>query len=280
MILIDKTNNEINNKDLTLSVILNTGSFYYSLFDTTSGRVKHLFGQDFVNDRDELLLNPVIDNFLLTESLNQSGLEEIKIGVNSKYFTLVPKEIYLEDEKSVYFNNIAYLTKRDKIISLPLDDIDAFFLFAVDEYLYNRILTKWPNAQIYHASYPILLKHIEQSKGQPDNNMFLHIHDNKAYCSIFKNKQLHFFNSFSFANSDDFIYQVTLFYKNHDLDRSQDSVWISGQLTNDSIIVQDLMKYIYKIDFITFEGAADFESLDSSRPGHYYYDLFAVSSCG
>ncbi len=278
MIKIDKKNDSLPHERLTLSAIIQADSFFYAL-SAPDGQIKQLFEQSFEFDLDQVGIFKATEQSILSGELSLSGINTVKIAVDSPIFALVPDELLDTNDLKQYFEDLTLIAKNENIHISQIPKLNSSFLYPLSSFVYERLLSKWPNAGVYHYGAVLLeqdLLYVDTNNLQ--NAILIHPNNGYAYCSVFCKGALQLFNRFSFSTKEDLLYFIVLYLNSASLKPEDVEVIWSGHITDDAQYFNFISMYMPKMNFVQHAKLQNYRELDITRPAHYYYDLLALQN--
>lgn len=257
------------NPDYRLTIQFSLGGLSFVLFDTGAKRVAdmELHQSDSLSNSDELFR--VLEKDLGSRDL--ASLQSVTCLIDGRTHTLVPKELYHPEatEKFLDFSfdiPNGYFTATD-----PIDSLNAYNLYGFPKSLRDRILYKWPQAEIIHST-SVFLKNLPQS---PAPVVHVNVRNRDFDMAIMKDKLL-FFNNFKFQTKVDFCYYLLFAMQQHELSGLQTTVKFSGLIQPSSEIIDLCKRYLRDIRFVSKPDSFNVKETLCEVPFHYYYNHYLI----
>ncbi len=156
-----------------------------------------------------------------------ANYDEVKVAVQSTTFTLIPKDLYNQNDLANY-SKFLMIEPTDYIFVNELD-ASNYIVFSVKEGLI-KILKRYIDLKnVFFAAKPLIMainfvKPLSQ-------NLYAHLEENLLHLVYFRNDQLGFYNVFEFNNADELMYYVLLVSNELNLNLEETSVILSGKVT-------------------------------------------------
>jgi len=233
--------------DYRLTIQFSLGGLSFVLFDTAAKRVAdiELHQSDSLNNSDELFR--VLEKDLKARDLNNHTFQSVTCLIDGRTNTLIPEAFYQPDNSHQLLNFNFAIPNNYVIGTDPLPSLQAYNLYGYPEPLHQRILTKWPQAEILHST-SVFLKSLPQSEVP---TVYINVRNRDFDMAIMKD-QLLFFNNFKF----------------------QTKVVFSGLIQPSSEIIDLCRRYVKDIQFVTRPQEFNIKELLAEVPFQYYYNLY------
>lgn len=203
--------------------------------------------------------------------LLQMPFEEKICALTSGLTTLIPGRLFKHEETAKYFRLLHADTSNLQFGYEQIIEHDCYLVWAADPYLAGIL----PQGTIQHQA-AMLIRAYGASAANNERSVFLNIRGKLAQLAVFNNRNLQFYNTFSFVKPHDLLYFTLLIYEQFRLDPRRTPLQASGALRPGSEEYQCLYNYIEQIKFIqpvlTEEWPAGAEEL----PPHYWFDLLCT----
>ena len=245
------------------------------------------------NDHNELLLfreyhkEQTLDKTsqlsFLKATLKKDDLLHLPFGkVNMAVFnqkqTLIPSRLFIESEKT-YLEKLVDLLPADQVMSDSLKPLRTQVIYAIDLETKEFLAKTFSDIKLFHGTSAILSGLSKLTEFRTGYQLYVNMREGVLDIILFENKDLLFYNIFSFGSSKDVLYNVMLVFDQFNLDPETVPLYLSGQILKDSEIYQLFFRYIRKIQFL---GTPEYISLGPAFQqfrAHHYFDLFSLTLC-
>ncbi len=259
------------NPDYRLTIQFSLGGLSFVLFDTAARSVAdlELHQSDSLNNADELFR--VLEKDLRPRDLGNGRCQSVTCIVDGRTSTLVPEDLYrpADCDKLLSFGFTlpsGYVTAAD-----PVENHQAYNLYTYPEALRDRILAKWPEAQICHST-TVFLKSLPQSE-----TPVVHVNvRNRDFDMAIMQDRLLFFNNFKFQTKVDFSYYLLYAMQQHELSGLETPVWFTGLIQPGSEIIDLCRRYLKDIRFVTRPRDFKVKEMLGEVPFQYYYNHYQI----
>ncbi|MBA2406940.1 MAG: DUF3822 family protein [Chitinophagales bacterium] len=193
-----------------------------------------------------------------------------KIAVFLPDFTLIPRQFYSMETRETFISwNIA-TDQEDACITDSVDGTDINLIYSSPKQLL------WPPHTEIRHSLTVLLRYLLQwhNISRP-NNIYTYIQQSSFQLIYFKDRSLHFCNSFNFHSPDDFTYYLLFACKQLNLNPESLTVTFMGEIMRESSLFRLLSRYVHNVEFAQMPTEWQFDK-DYTLPGHFFYNLFCI----
>ena len=253
------SNNQLIYKDLKLSIVLSVDSFFYMLIDKSGSIVSEGEFSDLSDGAEAVKgFSKLVHKSIIT--------------YKGTPFTHVPYDDfnakYLKDYlHSVAFLNDAWSLEFEKVAKLPI-----FTCYAIENRILNIIKTIPGNHEIKHISSCLMKQFIADKKKQ----IICIVDKGTIQILSCREGKLKFYNQYKAKSEKDILYFIMLVYKELELSRESDTLWLAGNITKDSKLYDSIYQYVRNVDFVNISSNLN---TNNQKPSHYYLDAYASSLC-
>ena len=257
--------------DYRLTIQFSLGGLSFVLFDTSSKKIAdiELHQSDNLNNTDELFRT--LEKDLNARDLNNNTFQSVTCLIDGRINTLVPETLYQSGncDQLLNFNfNLpnGFITAAD-----PITSLQVYNLYGYPESLQQRILSKWPNAEVLHSA-TVFLRSLPQSDAPI---VYINVRNRDFDMAIMKDKLL-FFNNFKFQTKVDFSYYLLFAMQQNDLSGLETTVKFSGLIQPSSEIIDLCRRYMKNIQFVTRPSDLNIKESLTEVPFQYYYNHYQI----
>lgn len=224
-------------------------------------------------------LNEAFNTLYSNSSILQLTFNKTIIAIENSLSTLIPNAIFKEEELSNYFKfnfskveNCTY--QFDELIG-----IDAKNIYAVNEQLIANI-TKLSNPKTIHFSSIIIESALSFAKKSKALSLIdVHVLPHSFQIAIVNQQKLSFYNSFSYYSSEDFIYYLLFVLEQHNINNTEATIRLLGEVEKNSALYSILKKYIKTINLGSKTSQVKYSYVFEDLPEHFHYTLFNMFLC-
>jgi len=216
----------------------------------------------------ELLLVE-IESILADNSLFNQEFEAVNVIHQNTLSTLVPATLFNEDELSTYLDyNIKTLTS-DFVAFDSLSQLEVKNVYIPYVNVNNFFFQKFGEFEYKHHATILIDKLILHTKNNASKQFFVNVSKRHVDIVVIENSKLVFFNSFTFATKEDFIYYLLFTAEQLQLNPEEFLVRFIGEIKPNSELYNITYQYIRNIDFIDIETPFFNENPEILDYSHY-----------
>lgn len=232
-----------------LSIQLNQNSFKFLLIHIAENKAIG-FGNYSFDLEDKL--DKYQENLLgwLTNPLFGLAFQSISIYYTSRYSTLVPSGLFVEESGNDLMKFNFRLGSNSSTNYNKLSFMDAVVLFEIPNPIKKILEQKFVKYQLKHSSSSTLNYFNEILKAETTPKVLLDVDENHFHLLVGKDSKFLLYNCFPYSNAEDFLYYMLYTLEKLELNNEETSVLICGNTTADSQEFQLLHKYFMKIAFL------------------------------
>jgi len=241
------------------------GGFSYAVFDSSISRPVALeYYQANFADSNELFQQ--LERALAAKELNDKSFQSITCLIDERICTLVPEELCHPNEREKMLGFSFNLPKGYVVAADKLEEAKAMNLFAFPESLRNRIMAKWANTTIRHAT-SVFIDNIPKSE-RPTVYVCVR---NRDFDMVVMRDKLLFFNNFKFNTKGDFVYFLLFAMEQFGLSGQDTPVVFTGLILPSSEIIDLCGRYVRDIRFVEKPDELKAGEVMAEVPYQYYY---------
>lgn len=216
------------------------------------------------------------------KSNNVLAAEYLKTHVvyETQQFTLFPTPL-LEDveEKKIAelnFGNVDGATVLTD--TLPTNEISV--VYTVPQRHEETIRRNKPNATIHSQMMPLLFNAMFNSKKCKGSYLHLNIRTSSVDVIYIEGGKLKLANIFQYQTADEFLFFVLGLMDNYHIDQYDVKCVVSGEVDENSAVVDHLARYIAKIEFsATPKGIVEKSAFSSIKNKHQFLTIYQLPIC-
>jgi len=262
-----------NYKKLSIQVSLNGLSF--CILNQQDHKIIYFKKIQFEKQLDPIkVLSKIELTYEQEESLNQP-VDEVILLFTSSLFTLVPNELFDEDNAASYLKFNTKILKTDFIAFDKINNeiVNIYIPYAN---IINYFFDKYGEFE-YRHSLSVL---IESLLGLENNNnkpqVYLHSHLNSYELVVIENGKLIFANSFEYETKEDFLYYLLFTAEQLNIDPHEFELIFIGEISKESKEYKMAWNYIKNISFMGPFHSFQFET--ESKPKQELSEYLLIKS--
>lgn len=223
----------------------------------------------------------LLDKIWESHSFLTAGFwKNIRIGVKTHKYTLVPSATFSEDSQSDYLAvNSELKPTMESVYHDIHDSIQAANVFAIDKKFVSWIEKTYQNKEIriLHQGSAFIEGVLQSYPENRDAEVFGMLDRGILHLIVVKNKQLQYYNQFATKKSEELLKYSMLVYKELELSQKVTPITLWGSFKADTSNLDLLKKYIKNVRIGDRPKKVSFKwhQLDD-LPDHQYFDLFNI----
>lgn len=232
------------------------------------------FKSDF-NSFDHLLQ----DIFSTSTLLQSRNFRRVICCSGFRNSTLIPNPLFdpsTAEEQLKFSNNI---NPSDEIITDELRQVEARNVFSVPVSLYNRITTKFPNAEIHHTSTSLIEYLLSVNRNSASEILTINIHINHIEILASSGKEILLYNHFDFESPEEMVYYILFVCEQLHLNPENVEVQFTGDINVTDSAYTLTHKYIRHTGLVSRPENYRYCSGFDTFPSHYHFNLFSQLVC-
>ncbi|GAB4037142.1 DUF3822 family protein [Spirosoma gilvum] len=249
-----------------------------------NGRGQVLYLEDYTFPSlltDRLLTNVLPDIFRDHNVLSGSPWQEIRIGINSPSFTLVPQQLYRKEYASSY---LALMRGSE----LPAHEFAQAYLHASEGFL-TVFSLEHPLADFFSEMYPLQpLTFVHQTSALVQatadldrhsltpNTVYLYFEDEFVTILCRKDHQLRYCNRFGYKNVQDLAYYILYVLDEQELPTDVSNLSLYGEITPFSEAYTELSRFLPNLTFGQVPPGLTLVNEFDDLPNHRYLSLYGL----
>ena len=197
------------------------------------------------------------------------------ICVSEKY-TLAADHVFVEQQKERLFAFCHQADRSLKVIAQPVNALNTFILFGIDEEVYAFLMRSLVNPVFVHSLSLLLLAGHKRSVAVSRKLMHVAIHKSTIDVLCIEHGDLLFLNSYGYDTGSDILYYIMYICKQTGFNQLDDYLTISGNQARCQPVLSIVNKYIKQVDYMQPALAGYQVTLTDEPP----LDVIALIECG
>ncbi|WP_455591393.1 DUF3822 family protein [Bacteroides sp.] len=241
-----------------LSIRLSTDGFSFSIYNPTQDANVSLYEKE---------INPSLS---LTANLKQAFRElaflsatyrRVNVMMADKRFTLVPLELFDDDQSEVLFNH-NHTKRENEIVQYNiLKKNNVVVLFGMDKSAYQLLNEQFPEARFYSQSSTLIEYFTVKSKLGNNRKMYASVRSEAIDLYCFEHGHLILANSYECRETADRVYYLLYIWKQLNFDQERDELHLTGLLTDKENLMREIRKFILKAFIMIPETNIDMQAI-------------------
>jgi hypothetical protein len=286
--LLDESFNQFDAGNYGLSVVLNETMFSCCILDFRRNKllglqkvVRNEVKQTDVQTAGQS--SPMMFFHELSKDIPwlSSQFRLVKIAFEGKKSTLVPALLFDADEKEHYFRFNFPVEKDEQVCADHLMPMDAWNVFAVPGSVLESVRAAFPKSKVVHSSSLLIESVWINYKNRINSpHVFLHVMENQFDLMIFDGRQLHYFNTFAFQNSEDVAYYLIFVLEQLNFNPEKIPLVLIGNVEAGKELPELLQRYVRQVETGRRNEAYHYSYVLNQLPSQSFFPLLNFFSCG
>lgn len=254
-----------------LSIQVGLDGFSFCIQDNI--RKKYLVFKHFpFRLSNPLFLSRKINEIFEREKILSLKYKEVKILIESPYFSAIPNAPEFEQNPEVYLRQNFNIPSDSEFQTFKNDFFDCSIIFSYSKQLNSTFEDKFEKYILTHQIQSAF-KTISLNNYKNGIHAFINATSQYYNLLIFENKRLLFLNSFKYKNEQDFLYFLLTTLKSLSVYPGQLKVSISGHVNEQSAIHKLLEQHIVDVNFIKFNSSFQYSYTFEKFPQHQFASI-------
>ncbi len=259
-----------------LSILLGMDGFVYMI---TDGQQKvHALSQFPYHQKSSYQQNlKALEQYLEKNTLLQSRFRNIRLGIHSAVFSIVPNRLYSEKDKRNILRHLSPNMEFQEVRVDQLSSLNCKNVYGLTSTISNFIKRFFSSARIFNLNTTLLLATFRQAQLFPqDRQLFFHADGQYLRAYLFERKNLLAAVQNRYQTPQDFVYFALLIFEQFNLSVTDQPVHLCGKIHEGSEPFKLLFRYIKNIHFV--EGPAFIQKGEKTKnlPDYAYFDLYSA----
>ncbi len=251
-----------------LSIQFNLDGFSFCISDLNSGEDVYFSEYDFIENlgTPEVLLDS-IQQIFNDDSYLQLDFKEVFVIHQNSLSTLVPNAFFNKDYLASYLSYNIKTLATDFIAFDSIENTTIKNVYVPYININNYIFQNFGSFTYKHHSTVLLEKLLKQTT-DVEKTMYVNVSKTMFDIVVIANKNLIFYNSFTYQTKEDFIYHVLFTAEQLKLNTDIFNLFFTGAIVLDSDIYRITYKYIRNIYFLDSSNTI-FNHLETFKHTNY-----------
>lgn len=250
-----------------------------SVYDTQQNKVICLEHYTFGNAFTANVLAGKLPVFFAEHSFAKLKFAKTILSYVTQKFTLVPKSVFDVSKRKAYFdfNNTSDVSLDVK--HSEIKSANAVVIFAIPQSIENALKQLFPSVEIVSSFSPFVDSSFKNRDVQYNNELFLHISNDKLFVCLFKNGKFHFANCFNYTAVADAGYYINLVLNQFQITVAGCKINFSGIVDKNDNLFIELQKFSITPSFSSTIATTSVSYKLQEIPVHYFVQLYSLVFC-
>ena len=260
-----------------LSILTGVDSFAYTIRDRARNKLLAYHASELSAAERASLPEAFLARLQGDDLLNRVNYGSTVLGWQTDRAALVPREIYEEDHRRDYLEQLSLISHSDAVHAEWHNDLDAHLLYVGSGEDQAAVSNTLQATRTQHVAGGLLNAWALRSRRLAEASVSVSLRNGHLIVAAHRNGSLQFFNTFYFSGAQDVLYYVLLAYEHCGLLPARAPLYINGDIVAESELYQLLYTYVGDIHFSRY-GAPPTPAIDlEPLPTHLYYDLLCLN---
>lgn len=267
---------DLNNlKKYVLYIELYYDKYIANIIDTENNKLIGYYNHPILYHNNVLLNSRITElkTFFNHEILRNNYKKQL-VFIDTTHKTLIPKSLYLPDEKNEYLS-VIFDKKQNKSVlyNTPVFINNSVMIYGIDKE-FSEIITQNYSEPLINCKNAVTIAYLlSLFKNTETTNVCVDVKTDYIDIIVLNGNNLLLQNSFEYKTEHDFVYYVLLVYDYLKLNNEINMLYIMGNIEKNTQIVELLKKYIKHIDFFTIHKDLKITYKLNKYPMHYWFGL-------
>jgi len=243
---INSTNSELSYKKLSIQISLNGLSF--CVLDSVENSI---ITQEYISFKEEVIPFQLLKNLkeaLEKFEITKMSFSNITVIHRNPLFTLVPKALFDPKELPNYLKFNAKILANDQIAYDEIKNYDIVNIYVPFTNVNNYIYELFGEFDYKHSGTILIESLLNNFTGGKEPICYAHITDQQVDITVISNKNLLFYNNFTFDSKEDFIYYILFTIEQLKLDAETIKLRLFGSIEEGDELYNLIYTYVRNVD--------------------------------
>lgn len=264
-----------------LSIGLKPDGFVFAILEEKTFRYILLEDYSYPASHSAADLLHELNIFFDANNYLKGPFRQVHISLFTPHLLIIPEDFYHPDHKEMIYGFCAELPQHHKIQIDRLNNLKAYGLYDLPINMESILDSRFDNYRIRHQGTALLegiiaANQLEQWKV----DLVIHVKQTIFEVVLLEKKKVVFYQSFSYKVFDDLLYYLFYVLEQFQRDAALQRLMLIGEIGRDSESFRILESLFYKVYFPDRNDAFQYAEAFDQIPGHYYFNLLNLVSCG
>ena len=241
-------------KKLSIQVSLNGLSF--SILDTVQNKILLTKTETFKHEQTPYLLQKALKELLFKHKIVGRQFSEVSVVHQSNLFTLVPKDLFDENELANYIKFNAKITANDQICFDEIVNQNLVLVYVPFNNINSLVKEYFGNYTFTHNSV-VFLQTLLASKYDLTPHCFVQVAQTTMELMVVAERKLQLYNQFSFQTKEDFLYFILFVFEQLKLEPDTVQLNLFGSIDEKHELYTICKDYIKQVSLIENPSLSD-----------------------
>lgn len=206
---------------------------------------------------------------------------QVRVLWTSQKATLVPAALFTQSAVRSWFDFNFQLLDTEELNYNHIRYNESYSVFSLPSDISSLAINRFKSVRFYHQSTVLIESILRSQKNKPEKKkLFVNVEENFFDVVVINGDKLLLYNNFFFSNAADFVYFLLYVYENLQLNPLEHETTLLGKIDLQSDLLQNLRKYIKKLNFVSFrDEQALFSHIFANIQTAQHANLFNLERC-
>ncbi|WGU69219.1 DUF3822 family protein [Capnocytophaga canimorsus] len=265
-------NSIINTYFKELSIQIDLSGLSFCIFNPALNCIESIYHFKIdLNHTNTLEMEKQLRALLFSESDLRQDFNTIKVLHNNQLFSLIPKALFTGKEFASSY--LKYSVETNPTDFVEIDDIEpleAINLYVPNTLVNNILLEHYGYFDYQHFTTSLLKMFLTHYASHEQEATYMYVEQSSFYLVYFKNKKLQFLNRFPYETIEDLLYFLLYSVEQLEVKTEKVPIYISGEITRNSLIYHGLRKYIRNVYFMKTNAKPLSQGMDQTLARQHF----------
>ena len=253
-----------------LSIELSPERINYSLLNTNN--LEYVYFKTVSATENNSIVTIISSEEVLKQEYSSSS-----ISYKNFPSTLIPNELFKEEEKSKYLEFVT--EKLESVKTDVIHQIDTTRIYSVSADIENIIKQIQPKISEKNSTNISICQLVKQYENKKDKTTFLFVDKNNIELIVLEKGKLIFQNYFTVSSSTDTLYYTLFCFNQLNLDTNKNDLFVFGDIAKGDENYSLLYDYIRNLHFGEISNSLSFHTELLKVSKHQHFSLFSQLLC-
>lgn len=269
--------------DLTtcqLLVQIGKGTFSYVVYNPVAEKFLALKSYKFQTQNAALADLQMIEQVFDVDKLLFTDFNLVQLAFDGADCTLVPEKHYNPSLKKDYLHLLHPEKMQQAVLADILPEQQMVNIYAVDKDMLGFLRKEFSTDRMLHTNSALLKSYKFDSDYRDINGVaYIDVQQNKFTLTIYRLGNLLSQQEISCHTGLDVVYHLVNALRQLGLSEQLSKVKVSGALTVDSQIYEELQRFIPRLEWMQRLPGFGYIPRMQEIPGYYFHHLYALALC-
>ena len=260
-----------NNNIKELSIQVNLNGLSFCILNRTSNTIEYL---NTITFESKLTPFDALNRMKTELSANSRFLDTfnaVNVIHQNELSTLVPKDLYNEDQKANYLKFNAKILKTDFVTHDDISVNQSVNIYIPYVNINNYIFDTFGEFTYKHSSTILIDTILQRSQSESKPMIYVHVNETMLEILVIDKGQLQLFNVFEYYSKEDFIYYILFVYEQLELDVETAPIHISGKIEKDDELFKLIYTYVRHVSISDTTSSFNFTEAEKQKDFHKHF---------